>query len=67
MPFLEVTFHLQSLPNDCIPHVVQNILESVLYPVVHAAHSHNPLWPLFFFFLAAWDGTRASCIECSES
>ena len=44
MQFLKVTFHLQLLQNiACIFHIVQYILESILYPVVCASLApHSP-------------------------
>ena len=41
--FLKVTFHLQLLQNiDCIPHIVQYILEPLLHPRVCTSHSSIP-------------------------
>ena len=43
MPFLKVTFHLQSLQNiGYVPQAVQYILEPFLHPVVCTSHPLTP-------------------------
>ena len=45
--FLRVTFHLHLSQNvDYMPHVVQYILETILYPVVCISHFCTPMLPL---------------------